>query len=348
LVCPRLLTSVLDPELIPSQLLAPSETTQVRIVPLRKTGRLETLRLFRRIIGFGFVMLWARFARRATPAERAILVRDFLEDLGGLWVKAGQMMSLRTDIFSEEVVDQLAQLAYRAHGFAPELARQIVEESIGGPIDKEFASFEELPFAAASISQVHRARLRRDGTLVVVKVQRPGIVALLERDLRAIKTVTRLARHIPGATHVPWDGLVKELRRVFTEEVDYRFEISNLRRMRKTLREHNVYVPKVFRRVSGRQIIVMELVDGVLMSDYSRVSASDPARAERWCNENNVVPRKVGSRLMRSFYRQMFEDNVFHGDLHPGNIVLLRDSRFALIDLGSIGMLEKKFLEYYC
>src|SRR4051794_5112548 len=182
-------------------------------------------------------------------------------------------------------------------------------------------------------------RLRRDGVLVAIKVQRPGIVALLERDLSVIKMLSRLAQHMPGSSHVPWDGLVRELRRVFTEEVDYRYEVSNLRRLRKTLREHNVYVPKVYRRLSGRQIIVMELIEGVLMSDYSRIQATDPTRAASWCEENNVEPRKVGSRLMRSFYRQMFEDNVFHGDLHPGNIVLLRDSRFALIDLGSIGTL---------
>jgi len=91
----------------------------------------------------------------------------------------------------------------------------------------------------------------------------------------------------------------------------------------------------------------MKEVPGVVMSDYLRMTQADPDRVARRCAENNVSPRRVGQRLMFTFYRQLFEDNLFHGDLHPGNIILLRDSRFALIDFGTIGNLERRFLQAY-
>jgi ubiquinone biosynthesis protein len=141
--------------------------------------------------------------------------------------------------------------------------------------------------------------------------------------------------------------MIKELNEIVGEEIDYRYEVANLRRLRKNLKEHNVYIPKVHRRLSGTQIIVMEFIHGVLMSDYLRVEDRDPTRILRWCEANDVNPKKVGSRLMRSFYRQIFEDRLFHSDLHPGNIILLRESRLALLDLGAVGTVEKKLIDYY-
>ncbi len=135
---------------------------------------------------------------------------------------------------------------------------------------------------------------------------------------------------------------------MMNEELTYRYEIGNLLRMRKLLRKHkNVYVPKVFTAYCGAHIIAMEEIPGVVMSDYLRMSQADPGRVARWCEQNNTSPRRVGQRLMFTFYRQLFEDNLFHGDLHPGNIILLRDSRFALIDFGTIGNLERRFLQAY-
>ncbi|MCU1448554.1 MAG: hypothetical protein JWP02_724, partial [Acidimicrobiales bacterium] len=315
--------------------------------PVKKAGRFETLRLVMAIYRLGLGLLWAKVTRRSDPQARALRVRAFMEDNGGLWVKTGQLLSLRTDIFSPHMIDQLSQLAYRANGFPPEVARKVVEDSIAGPVEGVFSYYEELPFAAASISQVHRARMRETGDVVAIKVQRPGIERVLQRDLKLITFMIRLAKRVPGVSYIAWDGMIRELQQIVGEEVDYRYEVSNLRRLRKNLKEHNVYVPKVHRRYSGKKIIVMEFVEGVLMSDYLRVEDRDPARLRRWCEENDINPRKVGSRLMRSFYRQLFEDRLFHGDLHPGNIVLLRESRLALLDLGAVGTVEKKLIEYY-
>ncbi|MEZ4766984.1 MAG: AarF/ABC1/UbiB kinase family protein [Caldilineales bacterium] len=138
-----------------------------------------------------------------------------------------------------------------------------------------------------------------------------------------------------------------QLQRMMAEEIDYRYETANLRRMRKLLKKHKVYVPRVYRKVSTPKVLVMEYITGVLMTDYLWAHRNDPDRLRAWCEQNNIKPRRVGSRLMRSFYRQLFEDNLFHGDLHPGNIILLRNSRFSLIDLGTVGNLEARFVRTY-
>ena len=338
---------MLKRKLITTPLVDPSELPPVAIVPIKDLGRMKTLSLVVRVLRFLFSIMWAQRVRHETPAVIAVRVRNFLEDLGGLWVKAGQLISLRTDLLSPEMADQLTQLQYHAYGFAPEIARQIVAETLGRPIEQVFDVFEDHPFAAASISQEHRAHLRREGAWVVVKVQRPGIGPIFERDLRVIGWLAHWGAKAPGMAYAGFDKLFRELQNIMREEIDYRYETSNLRRMRKSLRRHRVYVPKVFVEYGGPRVIVMELIEGPLMSDYLRVERTDPARLTTWCRQNNVKPNKVGSRLMRSFFRQMFEDNLFHSDLHPGNIILLRNSRFALIDLGTIGQLDANFADLY-
>lgn len=238
-------------------------------------------------------------------------------------------------------------MQYRAYGFAPEVARQIVAETLGHPLEETYDVFEDQPFAAASISQEHRAHLRHEDVWVVVKVQRPGIAEIFERDLKVISWLAYFGAKMPGMAYAGFDKLSRELQNIMREEVDYRYETSNLRRMRKTLRKHKIYVPKVFVDYGGVRVIVMELIEGPLMSDYLRIERTDPTRLAAWRQENNVKPVTVGSRLMRTFFRQMFEDNLFHSDLHPGNIILLRNSRFALIDLGTVGQLDSNFSELY-
>jgi ubiquinone biosynthesis protein len=332
--------------LIPSPLLEQTELTPITIAPVRELRHFETLRLIRRLIGFGLALVWAR-SRHRDPAEIAQRTRVFLEDLGGLWIKAGQILSLRTDVLPREMVDELSKLQYQSRGFAPEVAEQIVTDSLGVPIDTVFDIFEAAPFAAASISQVHRGRLRHNGRWVAVKVQRPGIDRVFARDLRLISWLLRRMSRVPTVSYISWEGMIRELQRIMAEEIDYRFEVSNIRRLRKVLKRHKVYVPRVYTKFSGKQVIVMEFVHGVLLSDYLRIQRDDPERVAAWREANKVKPHQVGSRMLRSFYRQLLEDNLFHGDLHPGNIVLFKKGRFALIDLGTIGNLEARFVEIY-
>jgi ubiquinone biosynthesis protein len=120
-----------------------------------------------------------------------------------------------------------------------------------------------------------------------------------------------------------------------------------MRRMHKRLRKHGVYVPVVFSRYTTERVLVMEYVAGVVMADYIKVRRSDPGRLSAWLDANNIDPQRAARRLMFSALRQALEDNLFHGDLHPGNVVLLRDSQIALLDFGSVGFTERELLRKY-
>lgn len=338
---------MLKPERIPTPLVQPQERAPIKIVPLPQPRPFQTVVLIFKLMWFGVSLFWMQRVRRAPPAQVAQRARAFFEDLGGLWIKAGQLISLRADAMSREMAHELGELQYRSYGFAPEIARQVIQKTLGKPLAEVFDAYEEMPFAAASISQEHRAHLRTENVWVVLKVQRPGIEAIFQRDLKFIRLLLRGFGMIPSISYLDFDGMYRELSRIMLEEIDYRYEQANLRRMRKTLRPHKIYVPKYFKQYSGAHLIVMEEIPGVLMSDYLAVQRTDPERLAAWRKENNVKARKVGSLLLRSFYRQVTEDNLIHGDLHPGNIMLLRNSRVALLDFGSIGTQDKRFAERY-
>jgi ubiquinone biosynthesis protein len=150
---------------------------------------------------------------------------------------------------------------------------------------------------------------------------------------------------------VRWQDLYCELESSIMEELDYRQEAASIRRMRKTLRSHKIYAPKVYLELCTDQVLVMEMVQGVYMSEYIQVAATNPERARAWLKENQISARKAGERLLSSHYRQLFEDNLYHCDLHPGNILLMRNSRITLIDFGSVGSSDQttltKFLHLF-
>ena len=279
---------------ITTPLVDPLELPPVAIVPLKAHGRLKTLNLVISLVRFAFAIFYAQRIRREPPAAVAVRVRNFLEDTGGLWVKFGQLISLRIDLLPREMADELTQLQYHAYGFDPEVARRILTETLGRPLEEVFDVFEDHPFAAASISQEHRAHLRRENVWAAVKVQRPDIVAIFERDLKVISALLRFLGRLPGFGFISWEGMIRELQHIMREEIDYRYETANLRRMRKPLRKQKVYVPRVFEEYGGTRVIVMELVEGPLMSDYLRLERTDPDRLAAWREENNIRAAQGG------------------------------------------------------
>ena len=338
---------MLKRSLVPTPLVDPSTVAPIRIASQTRIRGRGSFRLFLQLIGFGMGFGWSKNVLRRSDAELALKARVFIENLGGLWIKAGQLLSLRVDLLTPEMADQLSQLQHQSFGFDPVVAQQVVESELGRPLAEVFDVFEAHPFAAASISQLHRARLVGSRDWVAVKVQRPGMDKSLARDLGLISWILRRLKHVPFVSYIGWDGMIRELERMLREEVDYRYEVANLRRMRKILRKHRIHVPKVYRSLSTQKIIVMEFVPGVVMAEYLRLRRSDPDRVHAWERDNDIKPRKVGRRLMLSFYRQLWEEPIFHGDLHPGNIMLLRNGRIALIDFGTVGSLEQKFVQIY-
>ncbi|MCA9537899.1 MAG: AarF/ABC1/UbiB kinase family protein [Myxococcales bacterium] len=292
-------------------------------------------------------LLFLRMARRSTPLAKAAVVRRMLEELGGLWVKVGQLISMRRDLFSDEFCDAMAALQDHATGFPFHYAREAIETDLGRTISSIFSEFDERPFAAASIGQIYRGRLRENGVLVAVKIKRPNVDAMVKGDIAFVRAISWLATKTNFYPPFRWADFAWELDKTLSEELDYRYEANYIRRMRKNLKAHKVYAPKIFRKYCAERVLVMEFVTGVLMSDVLRLQHTDPKRLNRWLAENNVIKAKVGRKLAMSLNRQLFEDNLFHGDLHPGNIVLLKNSRVSLIDFGSVGWLEREFLERY-
>jgi ubiquinone biosynthesis protein len=338
---------MLDSKLIPTPLVVASERPPVVIVEIGERVRARGVWIFGQLLGWMAQEVWLRVTRRHTAELGARRLRELFERLGFLWIKLGQVLSLRSDILSPELCDQLSQLQYQASGFPSELSRQTVEEELGRPLEQVFSSWADLPFAAASIAQVHRARLRQGNVPVAVKVQRPDAQWIFRTDMALLRRGVAMFKRFSILPHLRWEEFVWELEQIILEEVDYRYEAANLRRMRKSLRRHKVYAPEVFDHVSGRRVLVMEFVEGALMSDYLEVARKEPERLTAWRRDNDIDPARVGNRLFETFFRQLLEDNLFHGDLHPGNIVLLRHSKLALIDFGSVGTMEAEFLARY-
>lgn len=338
---------MLQPDLIPIPLDLPPEKRPLQIheISLNRNRAFFVLTEFFKLFA---QYLWKRLSGSGNlTAEFSRDLRQAIERLGGLMVKAGQLLALRLDLLPLEVCEELAKLQDRSRGFSFDHVKRVVQEELGMPLEEAFMDFEEKPFAAASMSQVHRARLFTAPEIVVVKVQRPDVEKNFGQDLRLIKFMLLALKNFGFQSYLDWDGMSAEIEQMVREEMDYRYEAANLERMERTLRNHDIYVPALIPTHSRRRVLTTEYVPGILMSDYIRASKTDPDRLDTILRLNNIDPALVGQRLFQSFFRQMLEDNLFHGDLHPGNIMLLRDSRICLIDLGTVGSLDAHFLRYY-
>ena len=344
---------MLKTKLIPTPLIyrkAPKLTSGPPVEPVRKWRLFFILRFALEVI---WHLLLVRLRPPAGPGGKhtedilAQRTRGAMERLGGMWIKTGQIMAMRRDIFSKVLCDELSRLHDNATGFPGEIACEIIEKELGCPIHDVFSELDRTPLAAASIGQVHVGRIRANGVKVAVKVQRPSIAESFERDLKILAGYLTVLQFLRVAPWAKLDEMFWKLRQTLTDELDYRLEAASIRRMRKTLRRQKVYAPRPFVRYCTSKVLTMEFVDGVLLSDYLNALSAEPEKASAWCKENDVDPEKVGRRLFLGFMRQLMEDNLMHGDLHPGNIMLLKNSRYALIDFGSVDSIDRGFLEKY-
>lgn len=338
---------MLEKQWIPTPLLKESEQPEIPIVEGEMKTSFRRLRILLRLMGLLSRFLYLKLTGRLNAGVIGRMFGDLCQRLGVLWVKVGQLLSMRSDLFPPELCAELARLQDRVEGFSPRLVRKILEDELGEPLETIFSRFEMKPWAAASIAQVHKAFLAQEKTWVAVKVRRPEVDRVFTQDMAMIRMVFMFFHRFSLLSFMRWPDMLWELEQVFNEELDYRYEITNQRRIRQTLARHEVYVPKVIERYCTRKVIVMEFVEGVYMADYLRIWKTDPDRVKQWQAKNGITAEKVGKRLFHSYLRQVLEDNLFHADLHPGNILLLRDNRVALLDFGSVGSSEGDLLRKY-
>ncbi len=338
---------MLNEKWIPTQLIDHNERQQITISDRRTVSEFRQIMVGFRILQLSAKLLCLKIIGRLDHRTIGQLFRDFCQQNGILWVKLGQLLSMRTDIFSDELCAELAMLQDRVEGFSPALAKEIINLELGRRFEKYFSNFEDTPFAAASIAQVHTAYLKKERVRVAIKIRRPGIDQIFSQDMVLISAMFHLLARVSIMPYMRWVDMLLELQQVFTEELDYRYEVSNHVRMRKKLARHQIYTPKIFRSFCTRNIIVMEYIDAVSMADYIHVLKSDRFQLEQWLHKNNIDTKVVGRKLLYSFLRQILEDNLFHADLHPGNVFLLRDNRIVFLDFGSVGCNEGDMLRKY-
>jgi ubiquinone biosynthesis protein len=294
--------------------------------------------LYRPLRFLFFLSPWVWFGRRreASRGERARLA---LEELGPIFVKFGQALSTRRDLLPPDLADELAKLQDRVPPFPGATARALIEQAYGRPVAETFSSFDTTPLAAASIAQVHAARLP-GGEEVVVKVLRPGMRAVIGRDLEVLHALAALAeRYWPEGRRLRPREIVAEYQKTILDELDLMREAANASQLKRNFAGSDLlYVPEVYWDYCRADVMVMERIRGVPISDLAALKAAGAN-----------IPQ-LASNGVRIFFTQVFRHNFFHADMHPGNIFVLVDDpsrpRYAAVDFGIVGTLDSRDQHY--
>ena len=285
-------------------------------------------------IEIGLQMISRKRRDRVEKLTRAERVRMAFEELGPSYIKLGQILSTRPDLVPVDFIREFAKLLDEVPSFPFVEVEKVFAADLGAHPKDLFESFEEIPFASASIGQVHKATIK-NGDNVAVKVQRPGIEKIIEVDLEIMLHLATLAeRHIEElALHHPVK-IVEEFARTLEKEIDYTIEASNMERIaRQFLDTPHVYIPKVYRNTTTDRILTTEFVDGIKVSDIDRLE-------DAGLDRKLITARGADISLI-----QIFETGFFHADPHPGNIFVLPDNVICLLDFGMVGVVDRNTRE---
>ncbi|HDL8055450.1 TPA: ubiquinone biosynthesis regulatory protein kinase UbiB [Yersinia enterocolitica] len=267
-------------------------------------------------------------------------LRLALQELGPVWIKFGQMMSTRRDLFPPAIADQLALLQDRVAPFDGALARKHIEIAMGGPLETWFDDFEQEALASASIAQVHTARLKENGQEVVLKVIRPDILPIIKADVRLMYRLAGwVPKLLPDGRRLRPREVVREYEKTLLDELNLLREAANAIQLRRNFEDSPMlYIPEVYSDYCRESVLVMERIYGIPVSDIA-------ALADQGTNMKLLAERGV-----QVFFTQVFRDSFFHADMHPGNIFVSyehpHDPLYIGIDCGIVGSLNKADKRY--
>jgi len=271
----------------------------------------------------------------ASARSRAERLREALEELGPVFIKFGQMLSTRPDLLPDDIATELARLQDQVPPFPGEEAERIVTEALGAPLTSLFRQFDIQPVASASVAQVHYAVLH-DGTEVAVKVLRPGIEQIIERDLALLHTLARLAeRYAPDTRRLRPREVVNEYSKTIHAELDLMREAANASRLRANFENSALlYVPKIYWDFTRTNVMVMERITGIPVSNIAALK------------EAGVDMKQLAHNGVEIFFTQAFRDSFFHADMHPGNIFVSTEGQYRAVDFGIMGTLSERDQHY--
>ena len=277
----------------------------------------------------------AGFFWRDTSRPRAERLRLALESLGPVFVKFGQLLSVRPDLFPEDIIEELAKLQDNVPPVTWEEIAATLTRTYGRPFGELFKSLDRVPIASASVAQVHFATLP-DGRDVAVKVLRPGIRQTIEQDVGVLFTVASiLERVLPDGPRLRLGEVVGEFEKTVSDELDLIREAANASQLRRNFADGRLLiVPEVYWDWCNREVMVMQRIDGI------------PVNAAEELRRHGIDIPKLARDGVEIFFTQVFRDGFFHADMHPGNIFVARDGRYCGVDFGIMGTLSEEDKSY--
>ncbi len=309
-----------------------------RLLRIQEVGRV----ILKHLIGYlADQFAISRLARQGKEVDLSYYptiwerLRVAAEDLGPTFIKLGQVLSTRPDVMPREFIFEFQKLQEHVRPFSSEESAEEVYRNLGARVEDIFTSFSRDPIASASIGQVHYAFLK-SGEEVIVKVQRPGIRPKIEADISIMMRLAAFAeKRFESARTYNLLERVKEFGRFIREEMDYTTEARYCDTFRKNFEgNEEVFIPKIYWEYTNQKILVMEFVNGIKLRETSKFEAAGYSKL------------KLAKMIGRSYAKMILEDGFFHADPHPGNIFVLSENKFALIDFGMVGRLDKESKGY--
>ncbi|SFU70225.1 ubiquinone biosynthesis regulatory protein kinase UbiB [Xenorhabdus koppenhoeferi] len=284
-----------------------------------------------------YFLFWISNQHKDKPLGERL--RLALQELGPVWIKFGQMLSTRRDLFPTAIADQLSMLQDRVVSFDGEVARKSIETALEGSLETWFENFDPEPLASASIAQVHTARLKENGKEVVLKVIRPDILPVIKADIRLMYRLANLVPLLPDGRRLRPREVVREYEKTLLDELNLLRETANAIQLRRNFEDSSMlYVPEVYPDYCRENVLVMERIYGIPVSDVTALKA------------HNTNMKLLAERGVQVFFTQVFRDSFFHADMHPGNIFVSyenpEDPTYIGIDYGIVGSLNKDDKRY--